>query len=88
MSTKPPAPIAEFPEDSLEKLAYQSVRDIPAQEPNDRHRLGYQVWAWLKERKGSLDDVVRISGSRILVPEHEALKMIRAFLSSKGIKTL
>ncbi|MBE0557975.1 MAG: hypothetical protein IH628_12150 [Proteobacteria bacterium] len=88
MTTKPPSPVAEFPENSLEKIAYQSVQEIPTQEPNDRHRLGYHVWAWLKERKGTLNDAVRISGSRILMPEEEAVKTIRTFLNAKGIQTL
>jgi hypothetical protein len=86
MTTKPPSSISEFPQDSLEKIAYQSVQEVPTQEPNDRDRLGYHVWAWLKERKGSLKDAVRISGSRILVPEEKAVEMIRASLTAKGIQ--
>jgi hypothetical protein len=88
MTTKPPSSVAEFPEDSLERIAYQSVQEVPTQEPNDRHRLGYHVWAWLKERKGTLKDALRVSGSRILVSEEEALKTIQAFLNAKGIQTL
>jgi hypothetical protein len=79
--------MAEYPPDSLERIAYESVQEIPTQEPNDRYRLGYHVWAWLKERKGTLNDVVRIAGSRILIPEQEALRTIREFLQAKGIKT-
>jgi hypothetical protein len=88
MTTKPPSSVAEFPEDSLERIAYQSVQEVPTQEPNDRHRLGYHVWDWLKERKGTLKDALRVSGSRILVSEEEALKTIQAFLNAKGIQTL
>lgn len=88
MTTKAPSAVADFPADSLEKIAYQSVQDVPTQEPNDRNRLGYHVWAWLKERKGTLEDALRVSGSRILVSDEEALKTIRTFLNSKGIQTL
>jgi len=88
MTTKAPSPVADFPADSLEQIAYQSVQDVPTQEPNDRHRLGYHIWAWLKERKGTLKDTLRVSGSRILVSDEEALNTIRTFLNSKGIQTL
>ena len=88
MSTKPPSSVNEFPPDSLEKIAYGSVQSIPTQEPNDRYRLGFQVWAWLKERKGPLADVPRISGARILVSQEEAVKTIEAHLNANGIQTL
>ncbi len=88
MSTKPPSSVHEYPADSLEKIAYESVQSIPTQEPNDRYRLGFHVWAWLKERKGPLADVLRISGSRILVSNEEALKTIETHLNAKGIQTL
>lgn len=88
MTTKAPSSVAEFLEDSLEKIAYKSVQEVPTQEPNDRYRLGYHVWAWLKERKGTLKDALRVSGSRILVSDEEAVKSIETFLNSKGIQTL
>jgi hypothetical protein len=70
MATKPPPPIAEFPAESLEKLAYTLVADIPTREPNDRNRLGYNLWAWLADRKGTL----------------EVVKLLNQRLEEKGIK--
>ncbi|MBF8249030.1 MAG: hypothetical protein HW374_1830, partial [Bacteroidetes bacterium] len=55
MTTKPPPSVSEFAPEAVEKLAYGVVADIATREPNDRNRLGYHVWAWLKERSGTLE---------------------------------
>ncbi len=85
MTSKPPPPVAEFPPESLEKLAYSVVSDIQTQEPNDRNRLGYHVWAWLKERKGTLEQAVKNSGSRTHLPIEQVYEMIKESLEQKGI---
>ena len=85
MTTKPPPPIAEFPPESLEKLAYGVVSDILTQEPNDRNRLGYTVWAWLKDRRGTLHGAVKNSGSRTYLPIEEVYDLIKKRLEEKGI---
>lgn len=85
MTTKPPAPIAEYPSDSLEKLAYSIVSDILTQEPNDRNRLGYHIWAWLKERRGSLEQAVKTSGARTYIPMEQVYEIVKARLEEKGI---
>ncbi|MCI0706559.1 MAG: hypothetical protein L0Y80_03620 [Ignavibacteriae bacterium] len=86
MATKPPPSIAEFPPDSLEKLAYEVVSDILTQEPNDRNRLGYHVWAWLKERRGTLKSAVKTSGSRTYLSLDEVYDLVKTRLEEKGIK--
>ncbi len=86
MTTKAPSGIAEFPADSLEKIAYGSVSQIPTQEPNDRSRLGYCVWAWLRERQGTLEQAIRNSGSRVLIPETEVLAIVSKALEGQGVK--
>lgn len=85
MTTKPPSAIAEFPPESLEKLAYSVVSNIQTQEPNDRNRLGYHVWAWLKERKGTLEQAVKNSGSRTYLPIEQVYEIIKESLEQKGI---
>ncbi len=85
MATKPPPSVAEFPPDSLEKLAYGVVSDILTQEPNDRNRLGYHVWTWLKERRGTLEQAVKNSGSRTYLPIDQVYDMIKKRLEEKGI---
>ncbi len=59
MSTKPPSSIENFTPETLEKIAYSAAAVVEAREPNDRNRLGYNVWIWLKERKGTLEDAIR-----------------------------
>lgn len=86
MTTKAPSGIAEFPADSLEKIAYQAVVEIPTQEPNDRNRLGFCVWAWLRERKGSLELAINNSGSRTHIPYSEVLSIVSKRLEERGIK--
>lgn len=85
MSTKPPAAVQEAPADSVEKIVYQSVADIPTEEPNDRSRLGYTLWLWLTEGKGSLVDAVRESGARLHIPRTEAVRIIGEKLAAAGI---
>jgi len=86
MTTKTPASVADYPPDSLEKIAYSAVEGIPTQEPNDRYRLGYCVWMWLVDRKGSLAQAVRTAGSRLHLPEEEVVKTVSQRLREKGIQ--
>jgi hypothetical protein len=85
MSTIAPSKVREFPDSSLEKIAYKSVEAIPTREPNDQNRLGYCVWSYLAERKGTLQSAVHNSGARILIPEAEVLRTITAALQRAGI---
>jgi hypothetical protein len=85
MTTKPPSPVQEFPNESLEKIAYQSVSTIPTQEPNDQSRLGYHVWRWLKTRQGTLEQAIGESRARLSVSRQDALKTIRESLMKQGV---
>jgi hypothetical protein len=86
MSTKPPASIVESPAESLEKLAYSVVAEIPTEEPNDRNRLGYSLWGWLSERRGTLLQAIRASGTRSPLTSEEIFEIIHKRLEEKGIK--
>lgn len=86
MTTKAPAQVSEFPPDSLEKIAYNAVADIPTQEFNDTNRLGYNVWMWLVDRKGTLGLAIRSSGSRTHISQEEVLKIVTQRLREKGIE--
>ncbi|HET9130555.1 MAG TPA: hypothetical protein VFO86_06395 [Terriglobia bacterium] len=86
MTTKAPAGVAEYPQESLEKIAYESVSDIPTQEPNDRNRLGYSVWSWLREHSGTLEQAIRSSGSRTHIDYAEVLSIVTKRLEERGIK--
>ena len=86
MTTKAPAQVAPFPPDSLESIAYNAVAEIPTQEPNDRYRLGYNVWMWLVDRKGTLAQAIHTAGSRLHMPEEEVVSKVTERLKEKGIQ--
>jgi hypothetical protein len=86
MTTKSPSTIEEFPTESLEKSAYSIAAEIPAQEPNDTNRLGYCLWGWLKERRGSLLQAIHAAGTRTKLSDEEILAVISKRLKEKGIK--
>jgi hypothetical protein len=86
MTTKAPASILESSTESLEKTAYSMVDDIPTQEPNDRNRLGYCLWAWLTEHQGTLEQMVHASGVRSSLSNEEIVGIIRKRLEEKGVK--
>jgi len=87
MTTKAPSGVAEFPAGSLEKIAYNAVAEIPTQEPNDRNRLGFCVWAWLRDRTGTLEQAIRNSGSRTHISYSEVLSIVTRKLEESGIKS-
>jgi hypothetical protein len=86
MTTKKPASVAEYPPESLEKIAYTAVEGIPTQEANDLYRLGYNVWMWLVDRQGTLAQAVHTSGSRLHISEEEVVKTVSQRLKEKGIQ--
>ena len=86
MTTKPPPSAIPASPQSIEKIAYNSVSTIPTQEPNDRHRLGYHVWLWLTQQEGTLEEAVRVSTARTLIPREEVLTIIKEKLREQGVK--
>ncbi len=54
MATLEPSIVKKSNADSLEKIAYNSVKTIPTREKNDQFRLGYSVWLFLSEKKGNI----------------------------------
>ena len=85
MTTKPPASIVESAAESLEKIAYHIVAEIPTQEPNDRNRLGYCLWGWLSERRGTLLQTIRAAGVRSSLTPEEIYDRVHKRLAEKGI---
>ena len=86
MTTKPPSSIVEFPTESLEKFAYSIAAEISTQEPNDNNRLGYCLWGWLSERRGSLLQAIHAAGARTKLTDEEIHSIISKRLEEKGIK--
>jgi hypothetical protein len=85
MTTKAPSPVKPGPADSLEAIAYAAVSGIPAKEPHDLDRLGYNIWYWLTNRKDPLEIVVQTTMARLEIPEEEAVRRITDALKAKGI---
>jgi hypothetical protein len=48
----------------LAEKAYASVKAVPTVEPNDRNRLGYHVWLYLRGELSSLEEAVSVARSR------------------------
>lgn len=86
MTTISPSKVKEFDPTSLEKIAYNSVKTIPTREPNDQYRLGYSIWLWLTERKGTLEQAIKTAGARMLIAEKDAVKIISDELKKEGIE--
>ncbi len=85
MTTVPPPTVKEFSASTLEKIAYNSVSTIPTREPNDQNRLGFCVWQFLSERKGTLTEAIHTSGSRVLIPEADVVRIVGDALKKSGI---
>lgn len=84
MGTKPAAKVREFAAETLEKIAYTSVSAIPTVEPNDQNRLGYHVWRYLLNKQGTIENVVKESGSRLTISQTEAARIITEALKKQG----
>lgn len=84
MTTVPPAKVSQAGAMSLEKIAYKSVESIPTREPNDQYRLGFNVWRYLSEKKGTLAEAVRTAGARVLIPEADVIRIITEELKKAG----
>ncbi len=80
MSTQAPAQINAYPDTSIEKIAYKSVESIPTQEPNAVNRLGYHVWRWLREKKGTLEEAILSANVTMNISQEDAVKKIREAL--------
>mgnify|MGYP000218170555 CR=1 FL=1 len=68
--------VKQWPDDSLEKRAYQAVDDIPVVEPNDRNRLGYHVFLYLKGELPSVEEAVHVAQPRLLIDQADAVRRI------------
>lgn len=85
MTTKTPSSVRPAPENSLEKIAYAAAAEVPAREPHDTDRLGYNIYLFLKSRRDPLETTLKTAGVRLQVSDAEALARIRAYLKGQGI---
>lgn len=82
------------PEDNaLAEKAYASVRAVPTVEPNDRNRLGFHVWLYLRGELPTLEEAVNVARSRFspkTLPVEEVVAHIREQLNllDKGLVSI
>ena len=76
------AGIRQWPEESLERKAYNAAATIPAAEQNDTNRLGYHVYLYLKGEIRSLADAVHVAQANMLVDREEVVRRLAAELES------
>jgi hypothetical protein len=69
-------------DNELAKLAYASVREIPTVEMNDRNRLGYHVWLFLRGEIPTLKSAIEQSRSRYL-PRDRGLEVIQDVIETE-----
>ncbi len=75
--------IKSWPEDSIERSAYDAVKNVPVLEENDRNRLGYHVFMFLKGQYPSIDEAMHIAQPRLHCSKTEAVRMISEALATK-----
>jgi hypothetical protein len=66
----------------LSRLAYAAVSKVPTVEPNDRNRLGYHVWLFLRKEIPTLLDAVTQARSRY-VPKHLEITSVVAHIEEQ-----
>ncbi|MCU0453207.1 MAG: hypothetical protein MUE68_06080 [Bacteroidetes bacterium] len=88
MTTKPPSKVQPFDAATRESLAYGAAALIATREPNDQARLGYCIWGWLTERRGTLAEAIRSSGVRTDLHEREVIALVSGHLGSNGVNVV
>jgi hypothetical protein len=69
----------------LARTAYAAVAEVPTVEENDRNRLGYHVWLYLRGEVTSLEEAVHLARSRFRprgFPASEAIAIIERALAA------
>ena len=69
-------------DNELAKLAYASVREIATVENNDRNRLGYHVWLFLRGEIPTLAGAIEQARSRFL-PRDRPLDVIEDVIATE-----
>ncbi|MDP4198263.1 MAG: hypothetical protein Q8922_05095 [Bacteroidota bacterium] len=67
----------------LARQAYAAVADVPTVEENDRNRLGYHVWLYLRGELTTLEEAVRMARSRFKprsLPQEDVVNIVSSAL--------
>jgi hypothetical protein len=74
--------VQQWPDDSLERRAYDAVSEVPVVEENDRNRLGYHIFLYLKGELASIEEALHIAQPRMHCSKDEAIRMITSSISA------
>jgi hypothetical protein len=69
----------------LARTAYAAVAEVPTIEDNDRNRLGYHVWLYLRGEVDSLEEAVHLARARFrprTLPQEEVISIIERALGA------
>jgi hypothetical protein len=64
--------------------AYAAVAGVPTLEPNDRNRLGYHVWLYLRGELPTLEEAVKMARTRYVprdLPFEDVVGIIESTLA-------
>jgi hypothetical protein len=70
----------------LARTAYAAVANVPTVEENDRNRLGYHVWLYLRGEVETLEEAVHLARSRFRprgFTQSEVISIISRALEAK-----
>lgn len=56
--------ISKDRDEEFARIAYASVAEVPTVEENDRNRLGYHVWLFLRGEVSTLTEAIRLARTR------------------------
>jgi hypothetical protein len=73
----------------LARTAYAAVANVPTVEDNDRNRLGYHVWLYLRGEVSSLEEAVHLARSRFRpreFPQSEVIGIISHALEATPLQ--
>jgi hypothetical protein len=78
--------IAKEHDTELARTAYAAVAEVPTIEENDRNRLGYHVWLYLRGEVETLEEAVHLARSRFRprgFPPSEVISIIEHGLAEQ-----
>ena len=77
-------PIIPALPESLEQQAYALVADIETKEPNDRYRLGYNIFLYMSHQHVSLAEAIAVAQARTTQSAETIYRVLAERLREKG----
>ncbi len=74
--------VKQWPDDSMERRAYEAVKAVPVLEENDRNRLGYHLFLYLRGELPSIEEALHVAQPRMHCSQAEAVHIIATALAT------